>query len=311
VYFVGDTTRLFFYFFHTFNRHPTSKEWRWKVDEPEDIVKEAIEKHQDMINSMKGAEGVTPEKLKKGMTVKHCALSLIGEPITYPRINELMDSLHSRGISSFLVTNPQFPDALEKLKMITQLYVSIDAPTEDEWNKVTRPVFSDGWDRFLKCLDVIRNKGARSVYRLTLVKDWNMNELSGYQKLIERGKPSFIEIKGVTFCGFTTSNLTMDNVPYHTEVRKFSEAIENLLEDYEIACEHEHSHLVLLAHKKFKIKDEWHTWIDYPKFIELANSGKEFSEMDYIEKTPKWALYNSKEQGFDPDEKRFRKKEKQ
>ena len=260
-----------------------------------------------MIYSMKGAEGVTEKKLEKGMTVKHCALSLIGEPITYPRINELMDSLHKRGISSFLVTNPQFPEALEKLKMITQLYVSIDAPTRDEWNKVTRPVFEDGWERFLSCLDIIKKKNARSVYRLTLVKDWNMNELESYKKLIERGEPCFIEIKGVTFCGFTTSNLTMDNVPYHQEVRKFSEALADILEDYEIACEHEHSHLVLLSHKKFKIKNEWFTWIDYPKFIELSNSKKDFGPMDYIEKTPSWALYNSNEQGFDPEEIRIKK----
>jgi wyosine [tRNA(Phe)-imidazoG37] synthetase (radical SAM superfamily) len=44
--------------------------------------------------------------------VRHCALSLVGEPIMYPEINALIAELHSRGISSFLVTNAQFPDRI-------------------------------------------------------------------------------------------------------------------------------------------------------------------------------------------------------
>ena len=35
-----------------------------------------------------------------------------GEPIMYPKINEMVDLLHSKKISSFLVTNAQFPDAI-------------------------------------------------------------------------------------------------------------------------------------------------------------------------------------------------------
>lgn len=41
------------------------------------------------------------------MTVRHCALSLVGEPIMYPHINELLAELHRRHISTFLVTNAQ------------------------------------------------------------------------------------------------------------------------------------------------------------------------------------------------------------
>ena len=41
------------------------------------------------------------------LQVRHCALSLVGEPIMYPRINEMLRLLHARGISSFLVTNAQ------------------------------------------------------------------------------------------------------------------------------------------------------------------------------------------------------------
>ena len=36
----------------------------------------------------------------------------VGEPIMYPEINTLIDLLHEKKISTFLVTNAQFPDAI-------------------------------------------------------------------------------------------------------------------------------------------------------------------------------------------------------
>lgn len=59
-----------------------------------------------------GVPGVMPEKIREGMEVRHCALSLVGEPIMYPEINKFVELLHSQKISSFLVTNAQFPDAI-------------------------------------------------------------------------------------------------------------------------------------------------------------------------------------------------------
>lgn len=50
--------------------------------------------------------------MAEGMQAKHCALSLVGEPIMYPEINTLIGLLHDKGISTFLVTNAQFPDAI-------------------------------------------------------------------------------------------------------------------------------------------------------------------------------------------------------
>jgi tRNA wybutosine-synthesizing protein 1 len=51
------------------------------------------------------------------------------------------------------------------------------------------------------------------VYRLTLVKDYNTEEIANYVELVRRGKPDFIEVKGVTYCGYGgASKLTMANV---------------------------------------------------------------------------------------------------
>jgi wyosine [tRNA(Phe)-imidazoG37] synthetase (radical SAM superfamily) len=40
--------------------------------------------------------GVLPEKLAEGMEARHCALSLVGEPIMYPEINKFVRLLHSK-----------------------------------------------------------------------------------------------------------------------------------------------------------------------------------------------------------------------
>ena len=42
-------------------------------------------------------------------------LSLVGEPIMYSEISNFVHLLHERGISTFLVTNAQFPKALRYL----------------------------------------------------------------------------------------------------------------------------------------------------------------------------------------------------
>ena len=67
----------------------------------------------------------------------------------YPEINKYVDLLHSKEISSFMVTNAQFPDAMKMLKPVTQLYVSIDASTKEELKKIDRPLHKDFWERYV------------------------------------------------------------------------------------------------------------------------------------------------------------------
>uniref|UniRef100_A0A8B9SF67 S-adenosyl-L-methionine-dependent tRNA 4-demethylwyosine synthase TYW1 n=1 Tax=Apteryx owenii TaxID=8824 RepID=A0A8B9SF67_APTOW len=231
--------------------NPVGTEWRWKMDQPEMILREAIENHQNMIKQFKGVSGVKADRFEEAMTAKHCALSLVGEPIMYPEINRFLKLLHQHNISSFLVTNAQFPEEIRNLEPVTQLYVSVDASTKDSLKKIDRPLFKDFWQRFLDSLKALSEKQQRTVYRLTLVKAWNVDELKAYAELVSLGKPDFIEVKGVTYCGESSaSNLTMANVPWHEEVVHFVQELADLIPDYEIACEHEHSNCLLIAHKK-------------------------------------------------------------
>ncbi|KAJ6655725.1 hypothetical protein lerEdw1_004778 [Lerista edwardsae] len=251
--------------------NPVGTEWRWKMDQPKMILQEALENHQSLIKQCRGVPGVRGDRLEEGMVVRHCALSLVGEPIMYPEINQFLKLLHQRDISSFLVTNAQFPEEIRSLEPVTQLYVSVDASTRDSLKKIDRPLFKDFWQRFLDSLKALAEKQQRTVYRLTLVKAWNVEELKAYAELVSLGQPDFIEVKGVTYCGESSaSSLTMANVPWHEEVVHFVRELVDLLPGYEIACEHEHSNCLLVAHEKFKIRGEWHTWIDYDRFHELV-----------------------------------------
>ena len=184
-----------------------------------------------------------------------------------PHINEFLGLLHKDHISSFLVTNAQHPDALRTLTKPTQLYVSIDASNKDSLKAIDRQLFKDFWERTLECLDILRERQSqlRSVYRFTLVKGFNMDEIHGYGGLVDRGRPWLIEIKGildpllrkgrlsvgVTYCGKSDeSSLTMGNVPFYDEVVEFAQGIIKELNrrrteiedlpEYAIAAEHAH-----------------------------------------------------------------------
>lgn len=298
------------------------------------IVDEAVKTHVRMIKEAKGIPGVKMDRWKEAHTVRHCALSLVGEPIMYPRIDELLGDLHRRAISTFLVTNGQHPQAIDRIRPITQLYVSVDAPTQESLIAIDRPLFQDAWDRLRQSLVSLKKKGQRTVARLTVVKGWNSDEVEGYAKLIALGQVSLVEVKGVTFCGKSdASNLNMSNTPWHHEVVSLTQNLQKELDhlrltrdkslpEYGLACEHKHSCSVLLARvDQFAVDDpatgdrKWRTWIDYDKFHQLAKKNAEdpsftFAVEDYTAETPTWALFGAAEEGFDPTDVRHRKKKK-
>jgi tRNA wybutosine-synthesizing protein 1 len=298
--------------------NPVSTTWRWQVDDPQMIFDGAKEGHYKKIKMMRGVPGVRSERFEEAMRIRHCALSLVGEPIFYPRINEFVGLLHGERISSFLVCNAQHPQQLMDLRRVTQLYVSIDASNKDSLRKIDRPLHRDFWERFNSCLDILREKRfeQRTVFRLTLVKGFNVeDEVEGYADLVAKGLPCFIEIKGVTYCGTSTSSsagLTMQNVPFYEEVVAFVEVLDAALVkrglDYGIAAEHAHSCCALIASKRFLINGKWHTIIDYDKFFGLLEGGQDFKPEDYCKETPEWALWGNG--GFDPRDERVDRKGK-
>ena len=297
--------------------NPVGTTWRWQVDTPELIFQGAKEGHYKKIKMMRGVPGIRAERFHEAMRIRHCALSLVGEPIFYPHINEFLALLHKEHISSFLVCNAQHPDQLAALEPVTQLYVSIDASNAESLRKIDRPLHRDYWQRFCRCLDILREKRfrMRTVFRLTLVKGFNIDdEVEGYADLVAKGLPCFVEIKGVTYCGTSNSasaGLSMQNVPFYTEVVAFVEALNVALERrglrYGIAAEHAHSCCALIASHRFFVEGRWHTLINYEKFFACLESREEFSPEDYMgPPTPEWATWGNG--GFDPSDQRVDRK---
>lgn len=302
--------------------NPVGTTWRWKVDDPDMIFNGVKEGHYKKIKMMRGVPGVRAERFAEAMRIRHCALSLVGEPIFYPHINRFLELLHAERISSFMVCNAQHPDQLERLHRVTQLYVSIDASNRESLRKIDRPLHRDFWERFQRCLDILREKRhfQRTVFRLTLVKGFNVDdEVIGYANLVEKALPGLVEIKGVTYCGTSTSagaGLTMQNVPFYEEISAFVVALNAELQrrglKYGLAAEHAHSCCVLIASERFNKNGKWHTRIDYERFFELLEKekmdGTPFTPEDYMRETEDWALWGNG--GFDPNDERVYRKKK-
>lgn len=300
--------------------NPVGTNWRWVVDPPDLIFNGVKENHYKKIKMMRGLPGLRAERFSEAMRIRHCALSLVGEPIFYPHINEFLEMLHGERISSFLVCNAQHPDQLAALKHVTQLYVSIDASNKESLRKIDRPLHRDFWERFQRCLEILREKRfkQRTVFRLTLVKGFNIDdEVKGYADLVEKALPCFVEVKGVTYCGTSTSSsagLSMANVPFYAEVCEFVTALDRELNrrglQYGIAAEHAHSCCILLGSERFKVDGRWHSLIDYDRYFELLEErgpDGEFSPEEYMGKeTPEWATWGNG--GFDPRDQRVDRK---
>lgn len=269
---------------------PVGKEWKWDVDDPEMILKKSQEEHHKLLVGFGGSERSNKAIFNSSKKVKHVALSLTGEPITYPRINELIARFDKESISTFMVTNAQYPEAIKNLRPVTQLYLSVDAPTKELLKEVDRPLFSDYWERLLQSLDYMKEKKQRTCIRLTVVKKINDSHLPEYAELIQRGRPDFIEVKAYMFVGPSRQRLKKENMPLHEEIIIFTKKLVSHLPKYEIVSEHIPSRVVLLAKKKFKKEDGWHTWIDFPKWEQLVRSGKEPMVDDYLLKTPQTGL---------------------
>ena len=289
---------------------PVSRHWKENIDDPQMILDESVRAHHKLLVGFKGFDRIAIKVYQDSRTVRHVALSLTGEPITYPRINELLKRFNKEGISTFLVTNAQYPDQIRDLGPVTQLYLSLDAPTKEMLKKIDVPLFADYWERLNASLKYLSQKKGRTCMRLTVVKGENDVLPEKYAELIRKGDPDFIEVKGYMFVGASRQRLSKENMPWHEDVVEFTQQLMQHLPEYAIVTEHMPSRVVMFAKKEFMIKGKWHTWIDFEKWHKLALSGKDFTSLDFARPTPKVGLsgiitqktyLNTKEIAMDDD----------
>lgn len=225
--------------------HPS---WIGEVDEPNGILDGAILAQRQLLSGFGGNPDMDRKKLQEAQDPKHCAISLAGEPMIYPKISELIEECRKRSMTTFLVTNGLHPDRLAEVAEPTQLYISVTATDPKTYKAVCQPQVPGGWERLNQSLELMPSFKCRKVIRLTLVKGLNLKDPHGYAKLIERAKPDFIEPKAYMHVGFSRTRLNTENMPGHDEIRSFAE---ELAEEtgYEIIDESESSCVVLLKRK--------------------------------------------------------------
>ncbi|MBI5253953.1 MAG: 4-demethylwyosine synthase TYW1, partial [Euryarchaeota archaeon] len=118
--------------------HTLGSEMDFKVDEPSFIVEQAIEKQRSLLSGYGGEEKIERKLVEEAHRPCHAAISLAGEPTTYPYVDELINEFHKRSFTTFLVTNGQNPERLEKVAP-TQLYLSLIAYDRELYKRINAP----------------------------------------------------------------------------------------------------------------------------------------------------------------------------
>ncbi|MEM1922178.1 MAG: 4-demethylwyosine synthase TYW1 [Nitrososphaerota archaeon] len=238
---------VFCWRFHTINRgQPYNGDW----EPPEAILEAMIAEQRKLLSGFKGNPKVSRTKFNEAMYPTNIAISLDGEPTTYPYLAELIRLARQRRMTTFLVTNGTMPERLEELltkdSEPTNLYISFYGPDKETHLAVNKPLIPDSWERVWRSLSIMRLFKCRKVIRLTLVKYLNLKSPEKYAEAIKVATPDFVECKGYVHVGESQKRLTRDHMPTMEDLTAFAEELMRLT-GYVFVARDEASKVVLLA----------------------------------------------------------------
>ncbi len=220
------------------------KDWA----EPKEMLDALIEHQRSLIWGFKGDPRCDPKMFEEARNPNQVAISLAGEPITYPYMSEFLEECHRRHMSTFIVTNGTYPERLAALDVLPmQLYVTVAAPNKEIYKSVCRPKISDGWEKLMQTLELLPSLDTRTVIRHTLVKGINMGWEEDYGRLDRIADPTLVEPKGYVFVGGSRNRLSMACMPSFDEIKEFSANLGQHI-GMEIIKERADSRVVLLGH---------------------------------------------------------------
>lgn len=188
---------------------------------PEEILAGIKGLQKRALSGFKPSPYVTPERFAEALDPRHVAISLSGEPTLYSHLPELIDLLSGEGYSTFLVSNGTHPEVLDRCRPF-QMYVSLTAPCRETYLRICRPE-EDYWERLQESLVHLGSR--RSAIRITLVSGLNDEDPRSYARIIQDSGATFAEVKGYMFLGYSRKRLEKENMPGHSQVRKFAEEI--------------------------------------------------------------------------------------
>lgn len=220
-------------------------------DDPKTIIEDCINNQKQLLCGFFGNENANPKKLEECVKPNNAALSLAGEPLLYPEINQLIEEFHKQDFTTFLVSNGESPEKIQALEdhEPTQLYLSLDAPNEEIYRKVCKPQVNNSWLKLQESIELLSSIDTRKVLRITSVKNLNMTHASEYAKIIENSDIDYVEIKAYMFVGDSRNRLEWENMPKSVDIQKFAQDVANET-SMEIIDEVEKSRVLLLGDKK-------------------------------------------------------------
>lgn len=220
-------------------------------DDPKTIIEDCINNQKQLLCGFFGNENANPKKLEECVKPNNAALSLAGEPLLYPEINQLIEEFHKQDFTTFLVSNGESPEKIQALEdhEPTQLYLSLDAPNEEIYRKVCKPQVNNSWQKLQESIELLSSIDTRKVLRITSVKNLNMTHASEYAKIIENSDIDYVEIKAYMFVGDSRNRLEWENMPKSVDIQKFAQDVANEI-SMEIIDEVEKSRVLLLGDKK-------------------------------------------------------------
>jgi len=204
-------------------------------ESPKSIIDGAIKAQQKLLTGFKidpnskkkQLSKANQEKYKEAQEPTQFAISLTGEPTLYPLIGDLIEELRNRNKTSFLVTNGLYPEKLLELKnknqLPTQLYISVNTSNSEAYLKFHRSSEKKAWEKLMESLKVMSTLKSRTVFRMNLIKDLNMedSQLKEYAKLIELANPMIVEVKGYVAVGHSRERLGYEKMPTYEEMLEF------------------------------------------------------------------------------------------
>ena len=189
--------------------------------EPKELLDGLLIEQQRILSGYGGATTTDRSRLEEARHPAHVAISLMGEPTLYPYLGELIREIGRRGMTSFLVTNGTMPEVLENLSP-TQLYLSLNAPTEELYRRISNPSSPGLWEKIIESLSVFKDAPCRTVVRMTLARRLNMDDPELYTNLLERAEPDFVEAKAYMHLGRSRARLSREAMPEHSEILTFA-----------------------------------------------------------------------------------------
>lgn len=222
-------------------------------DDPKTIIEDCVTNQKQLLCGYFGNDNSNPKKLEECVKPNNAAMSLAGEPLLYPEINQLIHEFKRQDFTTFLVSNGEAPDKIAALteEEPTQLYVSLDAPNEDVYRKVCLPQVENGWEKLQESLALLSTLDTRKVLRITSVKDLNMCNAEEYAKIISKCDIDYVEIKAYMFVGDSRNRLEWENMPKTVDIQKFASDVA-MHAGLDVIDEVEKSRVLLLGDKKPK-----------------------------------------------------------